>query len=187
MQPTFNPYAAPAAPPSSSSGGSLAGSGCWRDGKDLVLEDGGELPARCVKCNRRAETPIKARRLYWHSPLVYLTLLFNVLIYIVVALIVRKSVVVKPGLCQECREARNRRMLYSWLTVLGGIAGVAFGLKGDYGALALAGLLMVPAGLLAALFTTRLVWAAKIDPPITRLRGCSDAFLANFPSASADR
>jgi hypothetical protein len=66
--------------------------GAWREGDVLVLSKQHHvLPDRCVKCNAPAAGHRWEKRLYWHHPLIYLSLLAGALIYVVIALIARKE------------------------------------------------------------------------------------------------
>src|SRR5260221_12909174 len=100
-----NPYAPPKA-----FVGEKTHTNCTREGKSVVIPKGGDLPRRCIICNDHAETPVKKKKLYWHTTWLYLLILFNILIYAVVALIARKSIEVSPGFCTEHASVRRRRI-----------------------------------------------------------------------------
>jgi len=58
-----NPYA----PPQANVDGGGSNAEYWREGrKVLYIALGSDLPARCVRCNAPAVTPINSRKLYWH-------------------------------------------------------------------------------------------------------------------------
>ena len=95
-----NPYAPTQA--SLKSADTPAGTGgLWREGNCLVVARGAAFPRRCVKCNEPSEEPHKLRKVYWHHPAVYLLLLGYAILYIIVALIVRRTMEVNPGLNVE--------------------------------------------------------------------------------------
>src|SRR5436309_2493776 len=73
----------------------------WRSGPLLVMSQGARLPDRCVKCNAPANGQRLTRKLYWHSPYLYLLILLNLLIYALVAIFVRKKARVEIGLCDS--------------------------------------------------------------------------------------
>jgi hypothetical protein len=170
-----NPYAPPQAPLSSGSGGRV-----WREGAILVLEPGAELPPRCVKCDEPAELPLKPRTLYWHHPALYILALVALLLYAIVALIVRKQATVAPGLCLAHRKRRTL-----WITV--GILGPLLGFpimtlsQGECGPIFLGALLFL-GGLIGGLMGARIVYPERIDPQEVRLKGCGEAFLASLSS-----
>lgn len=92
--------------------------GVWRDGKLLVMDRQTSLPYRCVVTNEPAVTTIR-RNLSWHPPLVYLVLLISPLIYIIVALIVRKKASIDLPLSERIRRKRSRAIIGAWLSGLG--------------------------------------------------------------------
>lgn len=155
--------------------------GIWRDGKILVLTPGSVLPPRCVKCNAPAVQPQRKRKIYWHQPWIYLLVLLNVLIYLIVALIVRKQATVAPGLCPTHR----RRY---WIGIAVGWSGVPLGLLLAIASAAtdeclwgILGLIVFLAALVAGIILSRIVLAERIDKDFVRLKGCGRAFLESFP------
>jgi hypothetical protein len=118
-----NPYAAPhamgmaypqaAAPPPSKY------PGLWRQGKILVMHKAAPLPDICLKSNQPATKRLK-RNLQWHHPLIALSILAGLLIYIILALILTKRATIMVPLTDEWYERRKRRLIFSW------VAGLAF-------------------------------------------------------------
>ena len=162
-------------------GVATGGAGMWRTKKQLVTSLNAVLPARCVKCNAPAETaPIK-RNLYWHHPLVYLALLLNVIVYIIVAMSVRKRSTVTVSICPEHRARRRNAILVAWLLILGGIATAVAGGVNESGWLAIAGGAAFVGGIIYGLVRGRLVFATKIDKEHLWLGGCGEEFLADLP------
>ena len=95
-----NPYAKPAA--------SLVkpdATGLRRIGKVVVVPAGHDLPERCITCNAPATT-FKTKKVVWHHPALFLAILLNILIYIILALLVRKSQKVTAGLCEQHQRRR---------------------------------------------------------------------------------
>jgi hypothetical protein len=176
MSQASNPYAPPKASLEPTGNGN-----CWRDGKVLVMLADTPLPHRCIKCNAPAVTPVKKRKVYWHHPALYLLLLVNVIIYAVVALIVRRTATVAPGLCPEHRK---RRLLGLWLGWGGSLAGLAlffFGLSVDKTPLILVGPLLIVAAIVGGIVFARVVYPQRIEKDYVRLKGCSEEFLASLP------
>ena len=68
----------------------------WRNNSVLVMTKEALLPNRCIKCNAPAEEQLK-HRLTWHHPGLYLLALASILIYVVVAMVVRKTATVNVG------------------------------------------------------------------------------------------
>lgn len=176
-----NPYApsraslaGAAATPAEGSGGT------WRDGTVLVLSPDASLPRRCVKCNEPAQEPTRSRRVYWHSPWIYLLILINLLIYIVVALIVRRKAVIAPGLCATHKTRRRIGIAIAWTLLLAGAALVVVGARDGSAAVA-GGMLLILVAALVSTAVTRILRAKRIDTQYVRLKGCGTAFLDSVP------
>jgi hypothetical protein len=103
-----NPYAAPTAEADSDQvlrGNSAEG--VYREGAFVVIPVyGASLPMRCVVCNAPAQVRL-TRKLYWHHPGYYVLILLSALIYVVVAMVVRRRAHFELGLCDQ--HARRRR------------------------------------------------------------------------------
>lgn len=150
---------------------------CRREGKHVFIPLGQDLPPRCVVCNGAVAQPVKARTFYWHTPWLYLLLLLNVLIFALVALVVRKKAVLSPGWCEEHLTARQRRIkgfmaAAAGLTAVGTFMLVVQHQPGW-------ALLMIPAIILVlpALRAANSVSVSRIDKTGVRLAGCQEPFL----------
>jgi len=158
---------------------------CYRDGKFVIVPTGSELPERCIICNEPLSSAPKSRKLYWHSPWIYLLILMNILIYAIVALIVRKKCALSPGLCSEHATRRLRRLM----VVIGvGVAGLVIGfyaLSHDYGQLSLISFAIAIISLIAAIFVGRLIYANKITADFARIGGCQEPYLAALDEANS--
>ena len=64
--------------------------GMWRKGKVLVFRKETILPDRCVKSNAATKRKLK-RQLTWHHPAIFLTILISILVYAILALVLRKE------------------------------------------------------------------------------------------------
>lgn len=95
---------------------------CWRSGNLLVVPDGMDLSGRCFKCGEPSVKTYR-RKLYWHHPALYVLAIFALIIYAIVALIVRKSCTLKVGLCAKHKRQRNILFGVAW-----GILGLAIAL-----------------------------------------------------------
>jgi hypothetical protein len=154
----------------------------WRDGDQLIKLIGAEMPPRCVKCNAPAEAPTKSRKLYWHHPGLYLLLLANVVIYAIIAAIVRKKAFVAAGLCKEHKKRRKIALICAWTGSLGGIVVMFLGMGSSWGFWAVSvGVLLILASVIVGLIFSRIVYAKKIDKSHVRLKGCGVGFLASLP------
>lgn len=156
----------------------------WRDGKNMVVVDGAQLPDQCIKCSLPAGGGRMKRKIYWHPPLVYIVLLFNILIYAIVALCVRKSVKTDVGFCGTCRSRRRLDLLIGWLSLLGGIAvGIAVGIAGAVNEQywGLAGLALFLFGVIWLIVRTQVLLPARIKDGRAWIKGCHKDYLARLP------
>lgn len=176
-----NPYAPSAAtlkgPEPSAAENSTTG--IWRDGRVVVMDHNASLPARCVKCNAPAHQPTKVRKVYWHHPGLYLLILAWMLLYIIVALIVRKRADVEPGLCENHK-------LHRGIAIAVGLLGPVLGLVLAFKSVETP--VLLPVGLLLILFSAiygvargRVVYARKIDDYNVRLGGFCRDYLDSLP------
>lgn len=176
-----NPYAPPQARVAARPTALDEGTQVWREGELVVLTPSGELPPRCVKCNADAEHPIKERTVYWHSPWLYVLILVSVLIYLIVALIARKSARVSPGLCGEHRKQRNNVITGSLLAAALGIGLIVVGISNSNGSVGLLGGFVLLGAIIFGMAKGRLVYATRIDANRISLKGCGEAFLVSLP------
>ena len=159
----FNPYEAPkseVAPRPAHADGDW---GVWRAGPLLVMLKDAELPDRCVKCNAPAEGRRLRRNLSWHPPAWYLLLLFNILIYVIVALIIRKTARIEVGLCADHRSRRRRAIAVGWISSLAGLGLIIAGAGAENGWLALFGVAALLFGLIFGIVGAQPVVPARID------------------------
>jgi hypothetical protein len=180
-----NPYAPSAASLKLDRQAVGAGEDVWRDGKHLVMQRDAQLPARCVKCNEPAHEPTKRRTLYWHHPAIYVLILVQIIVYVVVAMVVRKSVVVEPGLCGEHKRKRRNAAIGTLLGLVASIAipaALAVVLPPDGGGwIILLGVGIFLAAVIYGIIANRVLTARKIDNDIARIGGCGAAFLDSLP------
>ena len=179
-----NPYAPPQAAPPIVKYDQTEGKGLWRKGNLLVMHKRATLPARCVKSNMPAERRLK-RNLYWHHPAIYLSILIGPLIYIILALVLRKSATIHIGLSEAWFARRRTVMLISWLLGLASIAAFFIGIpliEHDW-AVWLIGLSPVVFlfGTLFGLLGARTVVAQRISDDYVWLKGVCPEFLDSLP------
>lgn len=181
MDATRNPYA----PSTASLAGAdvrAASDRIWRDEKVLVVaRDAGDLPHRCVKCNEAAEEPTKTRKLYWHHPGIYLTLVISPIVYIIVALVARKTAKLSPGLCARHKQRRSLGIAIGWGGFLLCFIGMVIAFNSEKPDLGLLLLLATVGVIITGMFMSRILYARRIDDRYVRLLGCGEAFLAELP------
>lgn len=176
-----NPYAPPQARITARPAMPDDGSQVWRYGNRVLMTPNADLPLRCVKCNADAEQPVRPRTLYWHTPWLYLLILVSILIYIIVALIARKSISVSPGLCSEHRLLRRNVILGSWLAALAGIGLISGAIDQSSWPLALLGAAALVGAIVFGMLKGRIIHATRIDQNRIELKGFGEAFLASLP------
>lgn len=167
---SHNPYA----PSRASLAAREVGTGArlWRLENVLIMSrDSGELPDRCVKCNDAAHEPTKTRTVHWHHPGFYLLLLINVILYLVVALIARKTVKVNPGLCARHKQKRALGLWIGWSGLIVGLAAMSLAARNDQPGAALLLLFATFGSIIAGMITSRIVYAKRIDDRYVRLKG----------------
>ena len=152
----------------------------WRNNSVLVMTKEALLPNRCIKCNAPADEQLK-RKLTWHHPALYLLALASLLIYIVVALVVRKTATVNVGLCEDHSSARRRNILITWALGLASVAGFTAAVMFEDGSLAVLGAVLLLATAIYGIVTLRVVVPTKIDNYFVWLKGINGNYLQEFP------
>ena len=162
-------------------GAMRAGEGVWREGDQLAMHKSGVLPDCCVRC----AAPTNGRRLrqtlHWHHPAVYIAV-FSPLIYIILALALRKSAVVDVGLCERHAALRRTAALAGAGFGGGGLLAFIASIALDEPILALAGLASMLVAIVWAAVGRRTVIPAKIDDHHVWLRGLPQGYLATLPT-----
>lgn len=101
--------------------GVILGAGPWRDGTHMVMEKSTPLPDVCLKCGAPPVKKVK-KTLSWHDPLLYLVILAGPVIYLIIALCLRKTARIFVPLCADCNGRRKRNIA---ITILGLASSVA--------------------------------------------------------------
>jgi hypothetical protein len=142
------------------------------------------LPALCVKCGRPATDKPVVKTLSWHHPALYLLLLFALLLYLIVALIVRKTIRVGVPLCEQHAQRRSVWVMLAWVLPVIGIAD-AFVLPRfnvDPGWIALVAVVFVLAGLVIWAVVSNPIRPQAIDSFSAEFSGFCEPFLEQFPT-----
>jgi hypothetical protein len=151
----------------------------WRDGALLVMPRYARLPHVCFRCGEPAVTSKRAR-LYWHPPGWYLLILIGILIYAIVAMVIRKTADVEVGLCELHRRKRARATAIGWSTFLGSFGLFVLAAAAESGAIALLGVVAFFGGIIV-LATRGMVSPARMDDRFVWLKGVSPAFVQTLP------
>lgn len=152
----------------------------WRDKSVLVMTKEALLPNRCIKCNEPTDERLK-RKLTWHHPALYLLILPSILIYAVIAIVLRKTATVNVGLCQDHLTRRRRNLAITW--ALGVVAVLCFPLAAmlEEATFALVGLLLLFAAAIFGTVTARVVVPSRIDEHFVWIKGVNSDYLQEFP------
>ncbi len=154
---------------------------CWPEsGSILFVSKDCDIPQRCVKCNGPINSPAKQKTFYWHPSGWYLLILFNILIYAIVALFVRKKIKVSPGLCDAHKKRKSTLVSASLaMFVLLFLAGVTtFG--GENALVSLAGFVGSLIALIVAVISSRTIYPIEIHDRGARFKGCGKDFLQSL-------
>lgn len=178
----LNPYAAPRSDVNAGGGRASPQGMFWRAGSLLVARHGAVLPPRCVKCNEPADGQPKQQRFYWHHPAWFLLILVNIILYVVVAVLVRRHADVTLGLCQDHRRKRTQGILVTFAGIGSAVALFAFGIVAAQPIMVVASLLVVLATIVVGIVKTRVLFPVRIDQGGAQLKGCCEAFLAGLPN-----
>ena len=180
---SFNPYGVPAAKLEFSGADAMSAKGCWRIGKDvLFVSRSGDLPDRCVKCNGPAQRPTKERKFYWHSSWLYLLILLHLFVYVIAAMIVRKKVILSPGLCVQHSQKRRNLLLGAWGGFGAGLVTSFVAIGNGSIVTAVICFLVGLVGAIVAIMLARIVLPVGIDDHGARFKGCGPAFLESLES-----
>jgi hypothetical protein len=136
----------------------------------VVRRPEAELPDRCVRCNEPAQGYRLRRKLYWHHPGLYALLVISPLIYVIVALIVRKTTTVSAGLCPVHRTRRRNGLVTGWLGVPVSLAACTASIATDTPAAIIAGFLLFFVCLIAGAVMAQVVVPKKMDQNLAWLR-----------------
>lgn len=159
--------------------------GIWRQGKLLVMRKNAVLPDRCVKSNVPSNRKLK-RKLNWHHPAIFLSILISLCVYIILAMILSKKATIHIGLSDKWFGKRSRAIMIGWGSVLASIAmivgGIAMIEQSDaFGILIAAGVLVFLVGAIYGLVAARMVTPTKIDDTFVWLKGVNAEYLDQLP------
>lgn len=160
--------------------------GVWRDGNKLVMSKEAQLPYVCVKSNQPASGWLK-RKLYWHHPAYYLALLAGLLVFVVIALIVRKTANIQVALSDKWFRRRRWAIAGGWLGVIVGfgllVTGIANSAPGNSAVFLIpVGLLMFLIAAVAGAMNASIVRPSRITNTHVWLKGVHPEFLATLPA-----
>ena len=171
--------------PRSAAGLTAPGVGIWRQGSVLVFHKSAVLPDRCIKCNAPALGTRVDKTLYWHHPALALLILAGLLIYAIVAIVVRKSAKVSLGFCELHKSRRTKMLIAGWLLFATALAAFIVALGEESGGAALGGVALLLAAVVVFLLAARFIQVKKIDDHYVWLKGVDPAYLDQIPPLTA--
>jgi len=155
--------------------------GTWREGSTLVMSKDASLPDYCVKCDGPANGFRLKRNLSWHHPALFLLILLAWLLYLILAMVLRKRATVYLGLCRVHYEKRRTFLIAGFVTLAVSVAFIFAAIAWDYPAFALLGLVGILASAIWLAFVARVVNVKKIDDQFVWLNGLNENYLSRFP------
>jgi hypothetical protein len=170
-----------------------AASAVFRQGSRLILPRpaSGEavvLPGSlCIRCGQPANGKPVSKMYYWHHPAIYLVILAGVLIYVIVAMVVRKGMKVTVPLCAQHAQRRSVGVTLAWVLPLVGMADAIilpqFNVDGVV--VALISVALVLTGIVVWAIVASPIRPRKIDQLYGEFTGFCEQFLQQFPEGMA--
>lgn len=159
----------------------------WRKKKLLVMRKTALFPDRCVRCNEPAEGTRVKRTFYWHHPALYLMIILpGLLIYVIVAMIVRKRVIMQVPLCPSHRDRRRKGMFGALILFVLSVVLIVVAINSQSGAIGGIGGAAMLASMIWGVVASRLLYPHRIDETHVFLQGTGSAFrevLPEWPNA----
>ncbi len=144
-------------------------SGLRREGDLIVIPAfGASFPHRCVVCNQPGVKRMQ-RKLFWHAPGYYLLIFTGALIYVIVAMAVRKRATFEISLCEAHVKRRRNGLLLAWLGTLLAFVGLIAFASSSTVLLILFLVLLVAAPITGAVMA-QVISAKRIDKVEARLK-----------------
>ena len=164
--------------------------GMFRKDDRLVVETGATPPHRCVYCNAPG-TWEKRRTFYWCPPWVYALVFLGLLIFVIVAMILRKTIAFEVVLCAKHASQRRRNIAIGWGLFALAIATVVGGNMIDFnwnvlGWALLAGLFLTVAGLVVGMRAAAVLSPARIGKRSGCFRRAGKEYVATLPEWPGD-
>ncbi len=123
-------------------------------------------------------------KLAWHHAGWYLLVLFNVVIYAVVGIIVRKRAEIHVGLCALHQRRRSIGRAAGWAGFAAIFAAIALGAIFEWTVVMMVGAAAILPLAIAILVLSPRLRADRIDPDFLRIRGCGAHYLDELPQAA---
>ena len=161
--------------------------GPWRHGKLMVVNKLAEFPDICLVSNLPAEGSRLQRKFSWHHPLIALSILIAVPVYLVLAIVLSKRATLHVPMTRQWIIRRRWRIAVAWLVGLSSIAlfigAIVLDDNGvDLGAwLFLASIFLFLGAVFFGIIACPLIKPARISDQFVWLRGVHPDYLAQLP------
>ncbi len=154
----------------------------WQDdGRVLMPRFGGELPDRCVVCNKHTTYKL-TRTFQWHAPGYYFLICAGWIVYLIVLLIVRKTATMQIGLCDEHEQRRKNGLMITWIGLAAGVLFMILGGTGDSPVLVMIGLVGLIVAAVVGGIRSRVVRVWKMDEETVWLTAGAE-FVRSLPTS----
>lgn len=149
----------------------------WRYHDCLVVRPDSVFPQRCVRCGAPTNDETVSKLLFWHTPLLLPVVLVSWPFYLVVALFIRKHMVVQMHLCDRHKVQRRWVSVVGILCIpmallLGGTA-----ISQSIPSLILASLLLVMASAISIGWVRNPVWAIRFESDVALVKNVHASIL----------
>lgn len=161
--------------------------GARRVGQQFVVPRAGvPLPPNCVKCGKPTQDTLN-KTFWWHNPVIYAIILVSPIIYIIVAMIVRKTCRLNVPVCEEHRSSYKSKRWVGGILMLASIplwiaiAAAGNGSDDAVGIGALVFFLAFFVGLIVFAVAS-LIKPSNMDEQTATFKGADESFLQLLPS-----
>ena len=154
-----------------------------RQGRYVVLNPQAEWPSRCFKCNGETDLT-KKLQLTYVNPWIYLSILINILITLVLALIFRKRFKINLPLCEAHIKRRRKFLIFQWSMVALLVVTVAIGWLTEFSITTQVSIFLFLVIAISAIFG-RVAFVAKLKKGNIWVRGARKGFIDSLPDHAA--
>jgi hypothetical protein len=155
------------------------------EGKSLVVPKNAPFPPICVRTGVTEDLIARPLRvsLSWHQPAVYFAILANILIYVIFALIFRKTSVHAIYLSRTARAAQVKWHLANWGIFLGSWLLFGAAVAQESGVIGLTAAAAFVASIIIYFTKVRLLHATKVDADDAYIGGIAPDVMAKIVAA----
>ncbi len=160
----------------------VASDGVWREGNLIVFKLGSVLPGRCLRTNATVSGPKKRVTLHWHPTWVFALVTVHVLLYLIVAKCLRRSIMLEIAMSPEMIRRRNRLYLTGGVLILSGFFEFLLGtMRGSGDVLQiLVGFVAFLTGIIVTAIAGQTLTIQRMEDDYVWLKGASPAYLKSL-------